>query len=200
MRVINKDGTIDIPYKGTALEVKYNNYSPRTGNVYVPKSYWTINAYSSNYYSNHYNGYRILGYYETKEKAVDDLYNLRISYIKGEDFYVLSGETGVTEMESSWNMIEIIIKIIFCHLVGDYVLQGEFIAKTKGENWYHLIVHCLLYILPFYILFGLDWRLSIILVTHIIIDALKARYKKINYITDQLLHYLTAVIVYTVMN
>ena len=98
MRVINKDGTIDIPYEGTALEVKYNNYLPRTGNVYVPKSYWTINAYSSNYYSNHYNGYRILGCYETREKAIDDLCNLRISCLKGEDFYILNGETNIEEL------------------------------------------------------------------------------------------------------
>lgn len=98
MRVINKDGTIDVPYEGTVLEVKYNNYLPRTGNVYVPKSYWTINAYSSNYYLNHYNGHHTLGCYETKEKAENDLYNLRISYSKGEDFYVLSGETNVEEL------------------------------------------------------------------------------------------------------
>lgn len=97
-------------------------------------------------------------------------------------------------------MIEIFIKIIFCHLVGDYVLQGDFIAKTKGENWYHLIVHCLLYTLPFYVVFGLDWKLSIIFATHIIIDVLKARYKKINYVVDQLLHYIIAVTIYTAMN
>lgn len=32
-------------------------------------------------------------------------------------------------------MIEIIYKLIICHLIGDYVLQNDFIAKTKGENW-----------------------------------------------------------------
>lgn len=46
-------------------------------------------------------------------------------------------------------MIEIIYKLIICHLIGDYVLQNDFIAKTKGENWYHLLVHCLLYSVPF---------------------------------------------------
>lgn len=43
-------------------------------------------------------------------------------------------------------MFETILLIIFCHLVGDYVLQSDFIAKTKGSNWYHLFVHCGLYI------------------------------------------------------
>lgn len=43
-----------------------------------------------------------------------------------------------------------LILLVFCHLVGDYVLQNDFIAKNKGSNWYHLFVHCALYCLPFY--------------------------------------------------
>jgi len=88
----------------------------------------------------------------------------------------------------------ILINLIFCHLIGDYVLQIDFIAKTKGNNIYHLLVHCLLYCLPFYICFGLTWHLAILLLTHIVIDALKAKYKKINYITDQVLHYVIILI------
>lgn len=91
-------------------------------------------------------------------------------------------------------MIKLIITLIFCHLVGDYVLQNDFIAKTKGENWYHLIVHCMLYCLPFFVLFGLTWQLSFIFITHMIIDPLKARYSKINYATDQLLHYIVMLV------
>lgn len=91
-------------------------------------------------------------------------------------------------------MIELFLKLVFCHLVGDYVLQSDFIAKSKGENWYHLLVHCLLYCLPFYIVFGLTWQLMAIFVTHIVIDASKARYKAIDYTTDQLLHYMITLI------
>lgn len=91
-------------------------------------------------------------------------------------------------------MIKIIIVLIFCHLVGDYVLQNDFIAKTKGENWYHLIVHCVLYSLPFFVFFGLTWQLSFIFIMHMIIDPLKARYNKINYVTDQLLHYIVMLV------
>jgi hypothetical protein len=76
-----------------------------------------------------------------------------------------------------------------CHLLGDYVLQVSFIAETKGNNWYHLFVHCALYCLPFFIAFGLGWQLAVIFATHMIIDLLKTRYSKINYITDQILHY-----------
>lgn len=83
------------------------------------------------------------------------------------------------------------ILLIFCHLVGDYILQSNFIATTKGSNWYHLFVHCALYSLPFFLTFGLTWQLSVVFVTHMIVDPLKARYGKINYLTDQIIHYLT---------
>ena len=92
------------------------------------------------------------------------------------------------------NYFETIFKLVLCHLVGDYVLQSDFIAKTKGENWYHLFVHCMLYCLPFYPCFGFKWQLIVILVAHLIVDPLKARYKKINYIQDQVIHYITMLI------
>lgn len=91
-------------------------------------------------------------------------------------------------------MVELLLKLVFCHLVGDYVLQNDFIAKTKGENWYHLFVHCVLYCLPFYVVFGLTVQLMCVFLSHIIIDTLKARYKIINYTTDQVLHYLMMLI------
>jgi hypothetical protein len=91
-------------------------------------------------------------------------------------------------------MIKLVITLIFCHLIGDYVLQTDFIAKTKGENWYHLIVHRVLYCLPFFVVFGFNWQLSFIFITHMIVDPLKVRYNKINYVTDQLLHYMVMLV------
>ncbi len=91
-------------------------------------------------------------------------------------------------------MAELIYKLIFCHLIGDYVLQSDFIAKSKGENMYHLLVHCFLYAVPFYIIFGYDVRIPVIIASHIVIDMLKARYKDIDYVTDQVLHYLVMLI------
>lgn len=91
-------------------------------------------------------------------------------------------------------MFELLLKLIFCHLVGDYVFQCDFIAKTKGQNWYHMFVHYCLYILPFYFAFGLTWQLIFVFVTHILIDPLKARYNKINYMTGQLLHYIVMLV------
>lgn len=91
-------------------------------------------------------------------------------------------------------MLEKIILLVLCHLIGDYVLQSDFIATTKGTNWYHLFVHCTLYLVPFYICFGLVWQLGVVFVTHLIVDPLKARYNKLNYCQDQALHYLTALL------
>lgn len=82
--------------------------------------------------------------------------------------------------------------------MGDYVLQCDFIAQTKGKNWYHLFVHCALYALPFYLCFGIDWKLAVLFATHIAIDPLKARWNKITYTQDQVLHYVIAFILYLI--
>ena len=88
------------------------------------------------------------------------------------------------------------LKLILCHLAGDYVLQTDFIANSKGENLYHMFVHCTLYISPFYIAYGFSLKLIILFITHIIIDTMKARYNVISYSTDQILHYIIAFILY----
>lgn len=88
----------------------------------------------------------------------------------------------------------IILNLILCHLIGDYFLQNDFIANTKGKNLYHLFIHCVLYSLPFYILFNYDYRLIFIFISHFIIDLLKSKYKKINYVTDQIIHYICLII------
>ena len=88
---------------------------------------------------------------------------------------------------SSINYFHLIIILIMCHLFGDYVLQSSFIVKTKGDNVYHLIVHCALYTLPFLIAFGFVWQLLVIFIVHLFVDPLKARFNKKNKITNGLL-------------
>lgn len=95
---------------------------------------------------------------------------------------------------SGIGLMETLFRLVMCHLVGNYVLQIDFIAKTKCENWYHLMVHCLLYCLPFYLVFGFVWQIFVLLAVHIVVDAMKARYQKINYVTDQVIHYVTLLI------
>ena len=95
---------------------------------------------------------------------------------------------------ASMTTFQLLVTLVMCHLVGDYVLQSNFIASTKGENAYHLFVHCALYTLPFLIVFGFTWHAFIIFTTHIIIDPLKAKYHKLSYLEDQVLHYAICLI------
>lgn len=87
-------------------------------------------------------------------------------------------------------MIEKIFVLFLCHFIGDYVLQTDFLATTKGSNWWHMIAHCFLYTVPFYICFGWCWQLLYILVIHFSIDIQQARYKTVGYVYDQIVHIL----------
>lgn len=86
-------------------------------------------------------------------------------------------------------MLEKTIQLLFCHLVGDYVLQSPYLAETKGKDWYHLFVHCVLYCMPFCICFGLEPRIMLLFLSHFGIDTLKSRYNRISFAMDQVLHY-----------
>lgn len=94
-------------------------------------------------------------------------------------------------------MIELFVWIVLCHLIGDYVLQSDYLAMNKGKDWYVLFVHCALYYVPFLLKFGFDWRLLFIFVVHIITDALKARWNKIDIATDQYIHIFIALSLYS---
>ena len=86
-------------------------------------------------------------------------------------------------------MFEKIALLVFCHLIGDYVLQDRFIANSKGKYWYHMFVHCALYVFPFWFFFGWNWQLGLIFAVHFIIDPMKARWGLIGYTADQVAHY-----------
>lgn len=92
-------------------------------------------------------------------------------------------------------MLTLLYKLLACHMLGDYVLQTDFLAKTKGENWWHLLAHCVTYTVPFAVAFGIDWRIGCLLVTHLIIDTLKVQHH-IEYVCDQTLHLLAMTVYY----
>lgn len=90
---------------------------------------------------------------------------------------------------------------VMCHLIGDYVLQNDFIASSKGENTYHMFVHCVLYCVPFMFFLPL-WQIGIIYVAHVLTDSAKACFNKITYVQDQAIHYLTLyfILMYNAIN
>ena len=93
--------------------------------------------------------------------------------------------------------IDLILKVLFSHLLGDYVLQIDYIAKMKSSSLYHLFVHCALYCFPFYILCDMNHVMLVILfVSHILIDFLKARFNLIDESQDQALHYSVLILMF----
>lgn len=92
--------------------------------------------------------------------------------------------------------MSVIYKLLACHMLGDYVLQNDFMASTKGKNWWHLLAHCVTYTVPFAIVFGIDGRIAALLASHLIVDAQKARWDMIGYVQDQVSHVVTLVLLY----
>lgn len=90
----------------------------------------------------------------------------------------------------------LLFKLVACHMFGDYVLQTDYLAQTKGENWWHLLVHCVLYVVPFAVVFGIDQRIFWLLLSHLLIDAMKARWKAIGYMSDQVAHVVMMLALY----
>jgi hypothetical protein len=96
-------------------------------------------------------------------------------------------------------MIFNFILIIFAHYILDYPLQSDYLAITKGKDWYSLLAHSLIYALGislclYYIECFEIWKCFILIISHYIIDYKKSHAidkKKSNTIylyIDQILH------------
>lgn len=109
-------------------------------------------------------------------------------------------------MEFLW----ILLVTLTAHMVGDYLFQTEYLARNKGSSNYILLAHCVLYTFGVFFtgLIIYEIRLSflalvILLISHIIIDYIKARGISTKYIgeekalfLDQTLHYLVLLSIY----
>ena len=56
------------------------------------------------------------------------------------------------------------------HMVGDYLLQTEWMATRKVERWWPAVVHGVVYCLPFLVLTRSGWALVVIGGTHAVLD------------------------------
>ena len=59
---------------------------------------------------------------------------------------------------------------LIAHLLGDYVLQNQWMAAEKVKRWLPAIVHAIFYTIPFAAFFGLPYALIPICLTHLVID------------------------------
>src|SRR5947208_1975626 len=84
-----------------------------------------------------------------------------------------------------------------CHFVGDFAFQSTWMSMEKGKSWEVNFYHCATYTATF-VLFAHPSipAVAALLITHFIVDALKARYKVIGSIwLDQLLHFITIILI-----
>lgn len=93
--------------------------------------------------------------------------------------------------------IQVLLVWLACHFVGDFAFQSTWMSVEKGKSWDVNFYHCATYTGTF-VLFAHPSLIAIalLLVTHYVIDTLKARYKVIGPIwVDQLLHIITIVLI-----
>jgi hypothetical protein len=72
-----------------------------------------------------------------------------------------------------------ILWIILAHYLLDFPLQGEFLTQTKGNYFYSLLAHSMIYSLGMALCFELIgvfaiWKVLILIVSHLVIDEVKA--------------------------
>ena len=66
---------------------------------------------------------------------------------------------------------------LILHLVGDFVLQSDWMARNKVKRLWPAIVHAAVYSLPFFLIGSIP-AVSVIFATHLIID----RYRLVRYV------------------
>lgn len=60
--------------------------------------------------------------------------------------------------------------IVLAHLVGDYLIQSDWMALEKTERWWPAVMHGLTYTLPYAFVTRSLLALAVIASTHIVID------------------------------
>ena len=103
-------------------------------------------------------------------------------------------------------MINDLILLLTVHCLADYPLQGDFLANTKGKNFFLLLVHAFIWSGMVYVTFnhlGINnpWWFLFLFVGHVLIDKWKCdRPDKSKALTtdlylDQLGHFVQILIV-----
>ena len=62
------------------------------------------------------------------------------------------------------------MKELICHLIGDYLLQSDWMASEKVKRFHVALTHGLFYSLPFLFLSPTKTQILIIAVSHAVID------------------------------
>lgn len=104
--------------------------------------------------------------------------------------------------------MEVFVFLIMVHYLCDFALQNDFVAKFKaikinGEYnpiWYHcLIAHCAIHSLGVYLVTKSMLLVSIMFVTHFVIDQSKCL-NKLTFNQDQILHFFVIAVISLIYN
>lgn len=61
--------------------------------------------------------------------------------------------------------------ILMAHLIGDYILQTDWMGQRKGQSWLICAIHCLLYSVAVAVCtMSLDWRILVVFIQHLAFD------------------------------
>ncbi|MFE9424189.1 DUF3307 domain-containing protein [Kitasatospora sp. NPDC006697] len=67
-----------------------------------------------------------------------------------------------------------LLDALLAHLIGDFVLQSDWMAVEKTRRWWPAIVHGATYGLPFLLFTRSPIALTVIVVTHVVLDRYRA--------------------------
>lgn len=87
--------------------------------------------------------------------------------------------------------MEFLLKLLAAHFIGDFAFQNQWMVENKGKSWEVLTYHAATYTATFVWICQIynPYAILLLLLSHIVIDTLKARYGAIKEIwQDQLLH------------
>lgn len=68
------------------------------------------------------------------------------------------------------NIAEAIVLAGAAHMVGDYIIQNDWMAQEKTKRWWPAVIHGVTYTLPFLLVTQSLLALLVIASTHIVID------------------------------
>ena len=65
------------------------------------------------------------------------------------------------------------VLLMILHFAGCHAVKSDYIGKTNGTSFYHLMVRAIIYTLPFIFYYGFDARSRFMLAVHYLIDWLE---------------------------
>lgn len=96
-----------------------------------------------------------------------------------------------------------LLLLLACHFIGDYPFQPLFFVEMKGKSWEINFYHAATYTAAFVVFAHVSPLAALILlVSHFVIDPIKARYQiiPVNKIwIDQLLHLIVILIIWVAL-